>query len=83
MATLTSEDFESRFTLIPGANPELDGQWSQFHLGQVNPQQRWTVVEGDDGDLYIIPGFHVVNQLGYYVTEEQWTYADLDNEWEW
>jgi len=39
----------------------------------------WTVVEGDEEDkLYVIPGFQVVNIVGYLFTEEQWTEEDKD-----
>ncbi|HKK30451.1 MAG TPA: hypothetical protein VKA18_08680 [Alphaproteobacteria bacterium] len=29
----------------------------------------WTLVQGDDGDLYVISGYHFVNRLGYFVTD--------------
>jgi hypothetical protein len=33
----------------------------------------WTLVESDNGDLIlIVPGIHVVNRLGYLITEYSW-----------
>jgi len=32
----------------------------------------WTVVDGDDGDMYAIPGYHIVNKVGYVITENPW-----------
>jgi hypothetical protein len=32
----------------------------------------WTIVDGDDGDLLIIAGFHIVNRFGYLITDEAW-----------
>ena len=32
----------------------------------------WTIIEGDDNAQYIIPGFHLVNRMGFLVTEKQW-----------
>lgn len=32
----------------------------------------WTVVEGDDGDLIIIAGYHFINRMGYIVTKKGW-----------
>ena len=32
----------------------------------------WTIVDGDDGDLLIIAGFHIVNRFGYLITDEEW-----------
>ncbi len=31
----------------------------------------WTLVE-TDGSLYVLNGFHVVNKIGYHITEERW-----------
>ncbi len=28
----------------------------------------WTIVDGDDGDLYVISGLHFVNRLGYVIS---------------
>ena len=36
----------------------------------------WTVLEagdGDDGNWYASPGFHVVNRMGYVMTKKPWT----------
>ena len=32
----------------------------------------WTIVDGDDGNLHIIAGFHIVNRQGYLITEQPW-----------
>lgn len=34
-----------------------------------DPRCIWTLVEGDDGNMYIVDGFHLVNRLSYFVTE--------------
>jgi hypothetical protein len=31
----------------------------------------WTLVD-DDNIWYIIPGYHLVNRIGYFVTKEPW-----------
>lgn len=38
----------------------------------------WTLVDGGDS-CYVIPGWHFVNRLGYYVTERPWAEADDAN----
>ena len=35
----------------------------------------WTLVDGDNGDPYIVPGCHIVNKFGYMVTRNPWTDA--------
>lgn len=34
-----------------------------------NPDKVWTVVEGDDNELYLGNGYHYVNRIGYFITE--------------
>ena len=33
------------------------------------PGTVWTLIEGDDGEQYIVNGYHDVNRLGYFITE--------------
>lgn len=61
------DEFECRYD--PQITNEQDAQilhnWDQ--LPQPLPESRvWTVVTGDNGrDMYVIPGLHYVNRLGY------------------
>lgn len=42
----------------------------------------WTIVEGDDTDnLYAIPGYRIVNRVGYIVTEKPWRHENLEAVW--
>lgn len=60
----------------------LDG--SLFTFEDVRNEQYehvWTIVEsGDDvdGNWYAAPGLHVVNKLGYVVTDKAWIDETLD-----
>jgi hypothetical protein len=33
-----------------------------------DPRTIWTVLDGDDGDLYVVSGYHIVNRIGYLVS---------------
>lgn len=33
----------------------------------------WTIIEGEDDTMFYLSGFHLVNRLGFLVTEEEWT----------
>ena len=33
----------------------------------------WTLMDDDEGNVVVTTGFHVVNRIGYYVTEKPWT----------
>lgn len=47
---------------------ETYGDELEFVMKQ-HPNNIWTIIEGDD-DLYIVTGYHIVNRLGYLITEE-------------
>lgn len=38
---------------------------------EINPKTIWTEVDGDSG-TYIISGWHFVNRIHYYITENPW-----------
>ena len=33
-----------------------------------DPRTVWTLIDGDDGDQYVLSGFHLVNRIGYLVS---------------
>ena len=40
-----------------------------------NPKQKkrvWTAIDGDDGGLYLVPGYRLVNRVYYVITKEKW-----------
>ncbi len=54
--------------------------WSRYaDVKDLELHTVWSIVEGDNGDLYVVPGFHVVNHFGYAVTAKPWSDADLES----
>lgn len=45
--------------------PELD---AVIAVANENPRKVWTWVDGDEGS-YVIDGYHLVNRIGYFITE--------------
>lgn len=35
---------------------------------QQDPRTVWTLVDGDDGDQYLLSGYHLVNRIGYLLS---------------
>jgi hypothetical protein len=35
---------------------------------QQDPRTVWTLIDGDDGEPYLLSGFHLVNRIGYLVS---------------
>jgi len=43
----------------------------------------WTLITGDNEESWIIPGYHVVNRMGFFITTKPWESTDIqvnDNE---
>lgn len=78
--TIGEDDFEERYlprTADSGDLFELDD------LKRMGIEDRfvWTIVEGDSGNLYASAGYHLVNRLGYIITEVPWTTGLEEAEW--
>ena len=48
---------------------ETYGEELEFVIAQ-DPKCIWTLVDGDDGNLYIVDGYHLVNRINYFVTTQ-------------
>jgi hypothetical protein len=55
---------------------------------KINPQTVWTVIEGDDWDedkdddnTWIVAGYHHVNRLKYFISNEEWESEDEQYRW--
>lgn len=79
---LTEDEFDDQIRLVTNhINPsagwaygddngclfETFGEEFAFVIQQ-DARQIWTLVDGDDEDMYIISGFHFVNRLGYFIS---------------
>jgi len=38
-------------------------------IADTEPKRVWTLVDGDDGNLYITSGYHLVNRINYFITK--------------
>lgn len=59
-----SFDFGSGGTLYEAYGEELD------YIRKLPAGRIWTIVDGDDGRLWLLSGWHIVNRVGYLVTAE-------------
>lgn len=47
----------------------------------LNKEHIWAIVEGEDDSLYASPGYHVVNTIGFVVTEKPWVTGAEEAVW--
>jgi hypothetical protein len=53
------------------------------YVKKQNNKQIWTLIECEDEEIWIIPGYHLVNRMNYYITEKVWKDENIqvnDNE---
>jgi len=81
---LTEEEFDARFPLVPnhisptgtwafgdGPGCLFDTSGPEFEfVRRYDPRKVWTLVDGDDGDMYVINGLHLVNRVGYLLSRD-------------
>jgi len=79
---LTEDEFDAAYPLVTNhLNPHAswafdDGSGCLFEtygpeldfLRQHDRRMVWTLVDGDDGDLYVVSGYHYVNRIGYLIS---------------
>jgi hypothetical protein len=70
---ISENEFWDEWEVIQKASGDL------FEFSDVKDQPLnhvWTILEsgdGDDGNWYASPGFHIVNRIGYVMTKRPWT----------
>ncbi|KIA72670.1 hypothetical protein ANMWB30_24380 [Arthrobacter sp. MWB30] len=69
MNNLKEAEFDTRFTPVP--NNEGDVVRPDHHGYSRDSKHLWTIVEAESA-LYAITGWHLVNRVGYLITEQPW-----------
>lgn len=79
---ISEDEFDQRFPLVPNhLNPQASwaiddgpgclfetyGEELEFVRGR-DVRFVWTLIDGDDGDMYLVSGFHRVNRVGYLIS---------------
>lgn len=69
---ITTEQWQNEF--FPIQNPVTGEEYFETYgsdydaVRKADSNKIWTEVEDDFGDLVILPGFHFVNRMRYYIT---------------
>lgn len=51
-------------------------------MNLIYPNRVWTIVDGDDGILRVIPGYQTINRINYLFTKKPWTDPTQTYVWE-
>lgn len=68
----TYATFDRRYKPILLDDGSLMRDWRDPKVLVADPRFIWTVVEGDTGTLYLVPGFASVNYIGRVLCEVPW-----------
>ena len=78
--------FVDRYEPIPNSNDELIRPWDDPSIIAFHGRGRetghcyvWTLVEGDNGQSYFVPGFATVNYLGRVLCTNPWSDIEEGN----
>lgn len=87
MKTITYVEFEKQFQPLQNPFTE-DGSYNNCAFETYEPEltfvkqfdnnKIWTLVDGDNENWYIIPGYHFVNRQNYFVTEIPWEDENIE-----
>ena len=42
------------------------------YVKKQNNKQIWTTIDHENEEVWLIPGFHLVNRMNYYITTKEW-----------
>lgn len=70
--------FERRYGIVLDSNGNMTRDHKDL-IANIDDRNVWTLVAGDSGELYIVPGYATVNYLGRIVTERQWSDVEMMN----
>jgi hypothetical protein len=83
---MTEDEFDQQYKLLPNhLNPNASSGFGDSGEGclfetfgeelafvrQQCPRTIWTIIDGEDGDLYVVSGYHFVNRIGYVVSKTE------------
>jgi len=66
------DSFDANYEPMPAPGDDACLLREHHEVVHANPNRVWTVVETDEDRLLILPGFHLVNRLGYLLTRKPW-----------
>jgi hypothetical protein len=77
MKQITENEFEKQFTILPNhINKRFGGMFETYgsendYVKKLSRKENrvWTIIE-TDGKFSFITGYHRVNRLGHFITEE-------------
>lgn len=74
------DDFDAAYGAV---RPEEETAFSFEQVRDSDPHHVWSIVDGEDGNLWLLPGFRVVNATGDYVKSERpWQDESVSFRWD-
>jgi hypothetical protein len=82
--SLTENEFDEQFHMVKNhldKHAAFDGNMYEtygkeidfIHKAMSNNYLKWkvwTIIDGDNDDLMYVSGYHIVNRIGFFITEE-------------
>lgn len=74
------EDFEKAF-----GEPILSSSGDLLSFDEIKEDDMyrlWTIIDGEDDNLWVTAGFHIVNRIGYIRTSKPWITGEEQFRWD-
>ena len=87
MKTITYEQFEEQYkpiknTLVEDSpyNGCMFGTYGAelAHVREQDIKNIWTLIDAENEETFIVPGYSYVDRLGYFITEKEWESEDIE-----
>ena len=75
---MSDDEFDQKYD--PVDPPSGESYWEAHEIQGQKKNHVWTVLDLD-GDLYVVPGIHRVNQFGFMVTRKPWRNKNIEVKW--
>jgi hypothetical protein len=76
---MKEDDFYTKYNPLPSPSGSDIWEYDEIKL-HADTKCVWTVVDGEAGEQYVLAGWHIVNKVGYVLTEIPWETGDEEAE---
>ena len=73
------DSFAERYEPIPAQDGAMCRHYTDGEVRAADDRLVWTVVDGDNGNTYVVPGFATVNYVARVLCKRPWSDVEFSN----
>jgi hypothetical protein len=75
---ITEDEFDQRYDHVPSAVDKGSFYMQADETAAFPTDRIWTAIDGEDGAVWLVPGFHRVNAFAYVASVRPWESEDIE-----